>query len=189
MDLVVRTPRFPGPGETLLGTEFRTVPGGKGANQAVAMARLGAQIAIIGRVGGDAFGNSLLEGLQAESIDTRHVATEHEAPTGVALITVADSGENNIIVVPGANARLTPGDVEDAEDTIASSESVVLQLEIPLPAIRRAVDISVRRGVRVILNAAPALPLPPDLLRQVDYLIVNEHEAALLTGLSPGQPA
>jgi ribokinase len=188
MDLVVRTPRFPGPGETILGKYFLTVPGGKGANQAVAVARLGARTAMVGRVGGDAFGEQMLKGLQGEGIDTGHVSIERDAPSGVALITVTESGENNIIVVPGANGRLSPQDVEDAEPTIGSSNSIVLQLEIPLPAVMRAVDISARRGVRVILNAAPARPLPPDLLGKVDYLIVNELEAALLTGLAPTQP-
>jgi ribokinase len=130
----------------------------------------------------------MLSGLQAEGIDTGHVAGEPDAPTGVALITVTDSGENNIIVVPGANGRLTPQDIDNAEEIIASSESIVLQLEIPLPSVIQAINTAARRGVRVILNAAPARPLSPDLLSKVDYLIVNEHEAALLTGLAPTQP-
>jgi len=188
MDLVVRTPRFPGPGETILGSDFLTVPGGKGANQAVAVARMGARTAMVGRVGGDAFGAQMLQALQSEGIDIGHVSTEREAPSGVALITVSDNGENNIIVVPGAYGRLSPQDVEDAEETIGSSSSIVLQLEIPLPTVMRAVDLAARRGVRVILNAAPARPLPPELLGKVDYLIVNELEAALLTGLAAAQP-
>ena len=188
MDLVVRTPRFPGAGETILGTDFFTAPGGKGANQVVAVARMGAHTAMVGRVGGDSFGERMLSGLQAEGIDTGHVAGEPDAPTGVALITVTDSGENNIIVVPGANGRLTPQDIDNAEEIIASSESIVLQLEIPLPSVIQAINTAARRGVRVILNAAPARPLSPDLLSKVDYLIVNEHEAALLTGLAPTQP-
>lgn len=188
MDLVVRTPRFPAPGETLLGEDFLTVPGGKGANQAVALARLGARTAIVGRVGSDGFGETLLEGMRSEGVDTGQVAREQGVPTGVALITVADSGENNIIVVPGANGRLEPGDIRDAEEVIASSDAIVLQLEIPLPTVQEAVDIAVRRGVQVIVNAAPARPLPTGLLRKVDYLIVNEHEAALLAGPSSAQP-
>jgi ribokinase len=188
MDLVVRTPRFPGPGETILGSDFLTVPGGKGANQAVAVARMGARTAMLGRVGSDAFGEQMLKGLQGEGIDTGHVSVDSEAPSGVALITVVESGENNIIVVPGANGRLSPQDVEDAEATLDASSSIVLQLEIPLPTVMGAVDSAARRGVRVILNAAPARPLPPDLLGKVDYLIVNELEAALLTGLDSTQP-
>jgi len=188
MDLVVRTPRFPGPGETILGSDFLTVPGGKGANQAVAVARMGARTAMVGRVGGDAFGEQMLQALQSEGIDIGHVSTEREAPSGVALITVSDNGENNIIVVPGAYGRLSPQDVEDAEETIGSSNSIVFQLEIPLPTVMRAVDLAARRGVRVILNAAPARPIPPELLGKVDYLIVNELEAALLTGLAATQP-
>jgi ribokinase len=182
MDLVVRTPRFPLPGETLLGHGFRTVPGGKGANQAVAARRLGAEVSLVGRVGDDGFGQALHAGLAREGVDTAQLTVTPGESTGVALITVEDGGENTILVVPGANARVSPEDVDAACVALEGASALLLQLETPLPAVQRAVERASARGVRVLLNAAPAQPLPASLLAQVDVLVVNETEAALLAG-------
>jgi ribokinase len=182
MDLVVRSPRHPRPGETLLGREFHTFPGGKGANQAVAAARLGSQVKMIGRVGADAFGEALLQTLSKDGVDARQVEKLAEAPTGVALITVDDAGQNTIVVVPGANGELSPPDLLAAESAFEGASVVVMQLEIPLRTVTYAADLAHRHGARVTLNPAPAQPLGSTLLKQVDVLIPNQPEAALLTG-------
>jgi ribokinase len=182
MDLVVRSPRFPAPGETVIGGAFQAVPGGKGSNQAVAAARLGAQVAMIGRVGPDAYGSELIEGLVAAGIDHSHVHRDPETATGVALIVVTDRGENSIVVAPGANLRLSPADVDRAEATIASAQTLLLQLESPIETVHRAAQVARSHGVRVILNPAPARALPAELLALVDVLIPNESEAAILAG-------
>lgn len=181
MDLVVRASRIPQPGETIIGTEFRTVPGGKGANQAVAAARLGAHVSMVGRVGRDAFGEVLLANLASDGIDHAWVTRDSEAATGVALIVVDDTGENSIVVASGANARLSSLDVEAAEGAIASADVVLMQLESPLSTVTRAAQIAHARGVQLMLNPAPARPLASSLLSLVDVLIPNESEAALLT--------
>jgi len=186
MDLVVRAPRIPRPGETIIGGEFRTVPGGKGANQAVAAARLGAQVTMVGRVGGDAFGGLLLDNLAAAGVDHTFVARDVEAATGVALIEVDDAGQNSIVVVSGANMRLAPADVEAAAATIGVADVLLLQLESPLETVTRAAQVAHAQGVTVILNPAPARPVPDGLLGLVDVLIPNESETALLTGLPVG---
>jgi ribokinase len=189
MDLVVRAPRFPLAGETILGSGFRTIPGGKGANQAVAARRLGAEVAMIGRVGGDAFGVTLRQNLAAEGIRTDRLLADSTQATGVALITVDDSGENTIIVVPGANGRLTPADVEAAQAHITEADILLMQLEIPLDVVESAAQQARAGGTTVILNAAPAQPLPTALLALVDYLVVNEVEAGLLAGSRAVPPA
>lgn len=183
LDLVVRSPRIPQPGETIIGHALHMLPGGKGANQAVAAARLGAQVAMVGRVGKDAFSQPLLANLDANRVDHTWVVADAEASTGVAMIEVDDAGQNSIVVVSGANARLTPADVDASESAIAGAQALLLQLESPLDAVLQAAQIARRHAVAVILNPAPARPLPPDLLRLVDVLIPNEGEAALLTGL------
>ncbi len=181
MDLVIRALRHPQPGETLTGSAFLTIPGGKGANQAVAAARLGADVTMIGKVGPDAFGDALRANLAAAGVDVEHVTRSSEA-TGVALITVSAAGENTIVLAPGANGTVTPEDVQACADIIGQADALLLQLEVPLPAVQAAAAIAAARGVPVILNPAPAQPLPPVLLRHVTYLIPNEHEAALLAG-------
>ena len=186
MDLVVRAPRHPAPGETILGSAFNTFPGGKGANQAIAAARAGGQVRMVGRVGDDAFGAALLAGQQADGVDTRWVLRTPGTASGVALITVNDAGQNNIVVVPGANGLLTPRDIRDADAAFEDAAVVLLQLEIPLETAAEAVSAAHRHGAKVILNPAPAQPLPQALLHQVDYLIPNEHELTMLTGLGPG---
>jgi ribokinase len=182
MDLVVRSPRHPLPGETLIGGPFVTVPGGKGANQSMAAARMGSQVAFIGCVGRDAFGAELRGNLQAAGIATNQVRAVPEA-TGVALITVSADGENTIIVAPGANDALSPAMIEAAEDVIAGADALLLQLEVPATAVAAAAALARRHGVPVILNPAPAQPLPSGLLELISFLIPNEHEAALLTGM------
>ncbi len=183
MDLVARAPRIPAPGETLLGGEFRTVPGGKGANQAVAAARLGARVSMVGRLGDDDFATQLLANLEADRVDHSAVIQDASTTTGVALIVVADDGQNSIVVASGANMQVTPGDVDAAAETIAAADVLLLQLEIPLDAVQRAAEIAHEHGVPVVLNPAPARDLPADLLSRVDVLIPNESETALLTGL------
>jgi ribokinase len=182
MDLVVRAPHLPEPGETVLGEHFQHSAGGKGGNQAAAVARLGGRCRMIGRVGRDAFGEQLLEGLKAEGIDCRCVHATEEAPTGVAVILVNARGENSIVVAGGANRRLTPDDVFSCEEAFAGASYVLLQLELPLPTVRAAIDVARRNGCKVILDPAPALRDMPRELYRVDVLSPNAHEAEVLTG-------
>ncbi len=188
-DMVVKAPRLPGPGETVLGGEFAVVAGGKGANQAVAAARLGAEVAFIGCVGLDDLGERTLAALAAEGIDIRGVRRDPHAASGVALIMVDDRGENQIAVAPGANARLTAADVEAAAAILAEADSLVVQLEVPLPAVARAMELARRHGRRVLLNPAPARPVPAAILAGADVITPNESEAAALLGEYPGPEA
>ena len=188
MDLVVRAPRIPTPGETILGGEHQTFPGGKGANQAVAAARLlgpVGRVVMIGCTGQDPHGTTLRGSLAAEGVDVSHVLMRdpQQHPTGLALITVAEGGENTIVVSPGANASLSVEDVEAARDVIAGCGVLLVQLEVPTPTVAAAVSIAHEAGRAVILNAAPARPLPRELLQQVDVLVVNKSEAAILLAM------
>jgi ribokinase len=183
MDLVARAPRMPRPGETIIGGGFHTVPGGKGANQAVAAARLGARVSMVGRVGQDAFAKPLLDNLAAAGVDHTFVGRDPEAATGVALIVVDDAGQNSIVVASGANMQLSPADVERAETAISVADVLLLQLESPVETVNRAAELARAHGVMVVLNPAPACPLPASLLSLVDVLIPNESETALLTRL------
>lgn len=182
MDLVVRTPNMPAPGETVLGSDFQTIPGGKGANQAVGVARLGAKVSMVGRVGADAFGETLRANLQEDGIDTTHVLTDMETPSGVALITLEEAGQNSIVVASGANMHLTPEDVAAAFTQIGDVDVIVLQLESPLESVLEAARQGRALGAKVVLNPAPARPLPNELLALVDVLVPNESETALLAG-------
>jgi ribokinase len=184
MDLVTLAPRFVGPGETILGERFLTVPGGKGANQAVAAARLGADVALVGATGNDAFGKQLRDGLAAEGIDLDHVAQLDDSASGTASITVA-GGENQIIVVPAANARVTPAQVERAQSLIERADAVLVQMEIPLETVEATLRLGHRLGVPVILNPAPAQQLPTDWLQLARYVTPNQHELAILLGADP----
>jgi ribokinase len=183
MDLVVRTPHLPRPGETILGREFMRAPGGKGANQTVAAAKLGATVHMVGRVGGDDFGRALRDNLRAAGADDTCVSTENSAATGIAIIEVEDSGQNTIIVAPGANAHVTRDDVDEARSIVASSQAVIAQLEIPLDTVGYALNMAHAAKVLTILNPAPAQPLSTELLSVVDLLVPNETEAAQLTGV------
>jgi ribokinase len=181
-DMVVRSGHLPARGETVLGEKFIMTAGGKGANQAVAAARLGAEVAFVARLGRDMFGERSLAGYQAEGIKTDYIVRDDDEPSGVALIVVDERAENIIAVAPGANGRLSPVDVYAAEPALEEADCVLLQLEIPLEAVRAAIDLARRHGVRTILNPAPAQALPDELLRKVDVLTPNEHEAAKLMG-------
>jgi ribokinase len=182
-DLIVSLERLPRPGETILGGRFQTAGGGKGANQAVAAARAGGQIRFIARIGQDSFGARAIAALRKEGIDVSHVSRDARSPSGVALILVGQEGENSIAVASGANARLTMSHVKAARQAIETAEILLLQLETPLASIEAAVRIAARRGIRVILNPAPARPLSDELLRQVSILTPNESEAQMLTGI------
>ncbi|MFI1370641.1 ribokinase [Streptomyces longwoodensis] len=180
MDLVAYVEKAPRRGETVTGREFRTVPGGKGANQAVAAAHAGGTVSFIGAVGDDAFGGRLRSTLEHSGVSTDHLRTV-EGTSGTAHIVVDDEGGNAIVVVPGANGtvdRLAPGD----EGLIASADALLLQLEIPLAAVVAGARTARAHGVRTILTPAPAQPLPPDLFDATDLLVPNEHEATVLTG-------
>ena len=183
MDLVVRTERMPGPGENVFGAEFHTIPGGKGANQAVAVARLGAHALFVGKVGNDAFGAALLENLNRERVNTSHVLVDPDAPSGTALIVVDADGQNRIIVCPGANGRLTSGDMGAAADRLSSLDAIVMQLEIPRETIVHTIRRARENHVPVILDAGPPRTDPPDEFFQVAILTPNEPEAEALTGI------
>ncbi|WP_426687717.1 ribokinase [Rhodanobacter ginsengiterrae] len=181
MDLVTQAARFVGPGETIMGERFLTVPGGKGANQAVAAARLGAEVTLVGATGDDAFGQQLRAGLAAEGIDLGHVAQLDDVASGTASITVA-GGENQIIVVPAANAHVTPAHVENARALVERADVVLVQMEIPLETVEATLRLGHRLGVPVILNPAPAQKLPTEWLRLARYVTPNQHELAILLG-------
>ena len=181
-DLIVRADRIPSPGETVLGGEFRIVSGGKGANQAVAVARLGGDALFVARIGTDLFGDELMARYTAEKMDTSHVVRDSQAPTGVALITVDNSAENCIVVAPGANARLSRKDIDDVRPELAKAGYLLIQLEIPLETVEYAIQTAAELGVRVILNPAPAAQIDEKYLKYVYLLTPNESECALLTG-------
>ena len=186
VDLVARAPRHPLPGETLLGTDFATHAGGKGANQAVAAARAGARTALIGRIGHDGGADFLRSALTAAGVDISAVGTCRHDPTGTAVITVADSGENTIVVVPGANALLRTEHVDDAIEAglFDDVRVAIAQLEVSLDVVRHGFAIAKRRGAITMLNAAPMTELSPELLAVTDVLVVNETELEQLTGSS-----
>ncbi len=185
MDQVVRVPRLPAFGETLLGAgSLKLVAGGKGANQAVAMARLGASVTMAGRVGIDAFGSQLIEALQHDGVDTHLIAVDSQEASGVAFIFLSPDGDNAIVVASGANMRVGHDTIQmqHIDETLHDTQALVLQLEIPLPTVSRLIEAGHKAGILVVLNVAPAQPLPKELLAQVSVLIVNENEASLLSG-------
>jgi len=183
MDLVVRSTRLPAPGETLIGDSLSEIPGGKGANQAVGAARLGADVSLIGRLGDDGFGDTLRRALGVEGIQLDGVELTRECCSGVAIIGVEDSGQNCITVVPGANGRLTPDDVQRQALAIAQADVLLLQLEVPIQTVLAAIELAKTNDVLTILDPAPAIrDYPPELL-SVDVVCPNESEAALLTGI------
>ena len=190
MDLVVRVPHLPQPGETLAGSDFRTSPGGKGANQAVAVSRLGGRSILVGRVGDDVFGDRLRRGLRRDGVDVRHLAVLPRTPSGVAVIGVEDSGQNAIALVPGANGRLRPADLRPLEALIARADALLVQLEVPLETAAAALRIARRHEVFTVLDTAPVPPggLPAELFRDIDILSPNQTEAALLAGCRSDTP-
>ena len=183
MDLVVKSPRIPAVGETILGSDFIMTPGGKGANQAVAAAKLGAEVYFIAKLGEDVFAEQSLKNFKKEGVNTKYVIQTEEAPSGVALITVDDAGNNVIVVAPGANQMLSPEDIRKAESDIISSGVLVAQLEVPLETVEFAAQLTNESGVLFILDPAPAQKLSPELLKMVDVLTPNETEARILTGI------
>ena len=191
MDLVLRVPRMPLPGETLTGGAFRTIPGGKGANQAVACARLSGkvagaqQVAMVGCVGDDAFGATLRAALVGDGIIDSHITTLPGVASGIASILVDDNGQNSIVIAGGANDLLSPAHIDAAQGLIEQADIVVLQLETPMATVVHAIKLARSLGKTVVLNPAPAASLPAGVLELVDYLIPNEIEAAMLAGVSP----
>ena len=189
-DMSVKTDHLPQPGETILGGKFFMAHGGKGANQAVAAARLGGRVTLVARIGKDMFGDSAIEGFEKEGIDTRFIVRDPDEASGVALIFVDRKGENVILVAPGSNSRLSPEDVDRAADRMASCRALILQLEAPLNTVEHAARMAHEKGVKVVLNPAPmpADGLPKGLLEAVDILVPNESEARSLLGLKSDQP-
>ncbi|ONH51565.1 ribokinase [Pseudomonas cedrina] len=184
MDLVTRASRLPRAGETLIGQTFSTVPGGKGANQAVACARLGADVSMVGCVGTDAYGTQLREALQVEGIDCRAVSTV-DGSSGVALIVVDDSSQNAIVIVAGSNGELTPASLQAFDAVLQAADVIVCQLEVPMDTVGHALARGRELGKTVILNPAPASgPLPAEWYASIDYLIPNESEATALSGVT-----
>jgi ribokinase len=183
MDLVVRTPRLPAPGETLTGQTFSTVPGGKGANQAVAAARLGAPTELIGRVGNDGFGQALLAGLKASGVECDRILIDQTTHSGVATIAVDDQGENNIIIVPGANEQVNETDIDRLKLVLPQTAVLLLQLEIPLSMVVAAAKAAKAADAIVILDPAPARSdLPNSLYPLLDIITPNQVEASQLVG-------
>jgi len=182
-DMIIKLRRIPRPGETVLGGQFMTAAGGKGANQAVAAARAGGQVSLVARVGRDALGDQAIAGFVGDGVDVSHVSRDRRSASGAALIFVAQDGENSIAVAPGANGRLSPADVKRARARIAQAKALLMQLETPLDTIQAAARLAASHGTLVILNPAPACALPDSLLRQVSILTPNESEAELLTGI------
>ncbi|MGE5715943.1 MAG: ribokinase [Acidobacteriota bacterium] len=183
MDLVAKVARFPEPGETVLGASFEMFPGGKGANQAVACAKLGGKVEFIARMGKDIYRDTLAATMTRAGVGLGHVFVDSGVPTGTALITVDSRGQNEIVVISGSNMMLTPEDVCGKENVFAPAAITLLQLEIPLETVVRAAEVAQAHGHTIILNPAPARKLPRRLLKLVDILTPNESEAELLTGI------
>ncbi len=181
-DMVISMDHLPLPGETLIGGEFFMNSGGKGANQAVAAARLGGNVSFIAKVGNDPFGKRALEQYRAEGIDVKHILTDPVQPSGVALIMVDAQGENSIAVASGANAHLTTKDLDNAKEILSRADIVLMQLETPITTVEHAANVAKRSGAKVILNPAPAQPLPESLLQNLYILIANETEAEFISG-------
>ena len=186
-DFVLRVPELPSKGETVLGDQFRVVRGGKGANQAVAAARLGADVTFVARLGTDSFGDEALAAYRQEGIRTDFIIQDPDIHSGIALIMVNPNGENVIAVGPGANSHLSVENVQAATEAIQKADCLLLQLEVPLGVVQAAVEIARHNNVKVILNPAPARKLPQEILEAVDYLTPNETEAEMLAGMNPSE--
>jgi ribokinase len=183
MDMVVKTSHIPQPGETVLGGTFFMNPGGKGANQAIAVARLGAEVAFIGKIGDDIFGRQSSQLFEDEGVDIAGLVADEDQPSGIALITVDEKGENSIVVAPGANAKLYPEDVENSFKNYPDAQILLVQLEIPLNTVQFAAELAKKQGVKVILNPAPANKSVPDFYKLIDIITPNVTEAEMLTGI------
>ena len=189
MDLVATSERMPSPGETVFGTSFHTAPGGKGANQAVAAARLGAEVRMVGRVGDDQFGPTLLEGMRSEGIDVSGVAVDPDNPSGVALILLDDQAENMIVAVYGANMACDEAQVASVDDALDGADVLLLQLETPLDVALSAAALAKEWGVTVVWDPAPALEMGHEAYRLCDVLTPNQAEAEFLTGIAVTDPS
>lgn len=188
MDLIVKVKNLPAQGETITAGHFQEFPGGKGANQAIAAAKLGAIVSMVGRVGSDPYGEALLANLIANNVDTSFILKDSQSPTGIALITVDEAGRNTIVVYQGANGRCLPADVEAAEDIIKRANALVVQLEIPLDVMETALQVAKKHSLTTVLNPAPAQVVTESVLSNVDILIPNEVEATTLSGLPVVDP-
>jgi len=182
-DLIIKVPEIPRPGETLIGGEFQTFQGGKGANQAVAAARGGGDVVFIASVGTDNYGADSIKGYKLDNINTENIKICKNSPSGIAMITIADSGENAITVASGANAELKPEDLDEAEEAFHEAEYMLVQLETPLDTVQKAVEMCAELETKVILNPAPATELPDDIISRIDIITPNEREAERLTGV------
>jgi ribokinase len=182
-DMIIRVPRIPKAGETILGGKFASAAGGKGANQAVSAARAGGEVTFIARVGRDMFGAKAVSGFIAEGINVDHIIRDQSTPSGMALIFVGQAGQNSIAVASGANGKLAPADVKKSAVAFRRAGLLLVQLETPLKTVQAAVELAAANGLRVVLNPAPAQDLPARLLAKVDLLTPNESEAELLTGI------
>lgn len=187
-DMVIKTTKLPKPGETILGGDFLMNPGGKGANQAVAAARLNGEVILIAKTGADVFGSQAKKIFQAENLNTDYLFSDPDCPSGIALITVDGNAENCIVVAPGANARLLRADIDRAREAVLISEIILMQLEIPLDTVIYTTEIAFKSGKKVILNPAPAQQLPDELLKMLYMITPNETEAELLTGIQITDP-
>ena len=181
-DLIIKVPEIPRPGETLLGGQFQTFPGGKGANQAVAAARAGGEVVFIASVGDDSYGAEAIKGYKQDNINTEDIKVCKGVPSGIAMITVSHKGENAITVASGANGELTASDLEEAEEPFAEADYMLVQLETPIETVQKAVELCAEFQTRVILNPAPAAELPDEILGKVHIITPNETEAEKLTG-------
>jgi len=182
-DLVIRTSQFPEPGETVIGGEFNTFAGGKGANQAVAASRLGADVTFVAKVGNDSFGKVAVQGFEKEGIHTQYIFTDKSLPSGVASIILNEQGQNSIIVAPGANNALSKENIQMVKETLKNADLLLIQLEVPLETVLFSIELSYALGVSVILNPAPAFELPKEIYSKIDVITPNETEAFLLTGI------
>ena len=182
-DLIIKVPEIPRPGETLLGGEFMTFPGGKGANQAVAAARAGGDVVFIAAVGDDPYGEEALKGYRLDQINTENIKICKGVPSGIAMITISEKGENAITVASGANALLSPADLDELNEAFQEAEYMLIQLETPLETVRKAVELCNELNTRVILNPAPAAELSDKILEKVSIITPNETEAESLTGV------
>ena len=185
MDLTAYVPKLPQPGETLQGSSYITVPGGKGNNQAVAAARLGADVKFIGRVGTDGFGEEVLQIVSEQNVDTSLVMKDPDHGTGIAVISVDKNAENSIIIISGANFAMDDSDVERASRNMVDAKVLMLQLEVPLDACLKAAQAAKEKGVKVVFDPAPAIPLPEEAFKLMDFITPNEIETEILTGIRP----
>jgi ribokinase len=183
MDLVVHVKRMPRLGETVRGSDLRLIPGGKGANQAAATALLGNKVILLGRVGKDEFGSSLIANQKLIGVVTDHIIQDESTATGTAMITVDEQGNNSIVISAGANGKVTPKDIEKVTGLIKTAKILILQLEIPLDAVSKAVETAHRFSVPVVLNPSPVLDLPKEMWPLIDHLILNETEASSISGI------